>query len=260
LSSQCGSGVLVAEDGTLQALWLTYLGEDDETTDDDIEYYYGLATPTFLPVIQQIRENIIPQLQILNVEFSTIQMKQARDMKVTEEWIRKVALDNSACHQLFMVRKRSCDDSSTLLEGDVILTLNGKIITRVSELDVMYNHKVLDALIVRDCVEMAIQVPTDSADDPETDRTVLFCGAVLHKPHLAVRQQSSKLHSEVYVSSTKSGSPACQYGLDVMYFITAVNGVSTPDLDTFVKEVIKIPDNTCKLISTWFIYLAYLQH
>lgn len=40
------------------------------------------------------------------------------------------------------------------------------------------------------------------------------------------------------------GSPSYQYGLAPTNFITAVNGVETRDLDSFVREVNKIPDNT----------------
>lgn len=252
LSSQCGSGVLVAEDGTVQALWLTYLGERSASTHKDNDYHLGLGTPTLLPVIEKIQNGVVPKLRMLSVEFNAIQMSQARIMGVSEEWIRKVAQDNSAYHQLFMVRKRTFErgeDSGALLEGDVILSLNGKIITRVSELDVMYDHEVLDAVIVRDCIEMAIKIPTVPADDLETNRAISFCGAVLHRPHHAVRQQISKLHSEVYVSARTRGSPSYQYGLAPTNFITAVNGVPTPDLETFLKEVVKIPDNTCKFTS-----------
>lgn len=171
-------------------------------------------------------------------------------MGVSEEWIKKVADDNSSRHQLFMIRKRTFarnPESASLLEGDVILSLNGKIITRVSELDVMYDHEVLDAVIVRNTVEMSMKLPTVSADDLETDRAISFCGAILHRPHHAVRQQISKLHSEVYVSARTRGSPAYQYGLAPTNFITHVNGKPTPDLEIFLKAVIDIPDNTCKL-------------
>ncbi|CZT09993.1 related to C.jejuni serine protease [Rhynchosporium agropyri] len=249
LSGQCGSGVLVSEDGTVQALWLTYLGERSPITNKDTDYHLGLATPTLLPVIQQIQRGEQPKLRMLSVEFSAIQMSQARIMGVSEEWIKKVSDDNSSRHQLFMIRKRTFERSGdentdTLIEGDVILTLNGKIITRVSELDVMYDHEYLDAIIIRDTVQMNLRIPTVSADDLETDRAISFCGAILHKPHHAVRQQISKLHSEVYVSARSRGSPAYQYGLAPTNFVTHVNGKSTPDLQAFLKAVIDIPDNT----------------
>ncbi|KAL1868752.1 hypothetical protein VTK73DRAFT_3559 [Phialemonium thermophilum] len=247
LSGQCGSGVLVARDGTVQALWLTYLGERSPATHRDEEYHLGLATPTLLPVVSQIQKGIVPSLRMLSVEFRAIQMSQARLMGVSEEWIHKVSLANTSHHQLFMVTKRTFErkeQDPALLEGDILLTLNGKIITKISELDVMYSHEVLDAVIVRDCEEISLKLPTVAADDVETDRAVSFCGAILHRPHHAVRQQISKLFSEVYVSARTRGSPAYQYGLAPTNFITHVNGKPTPDMASFLAAVVAIPDNT----------------
>lgn len=251
LSSQCGSGVLVAQDGTVQALWLTYLGERSLSTHRDEEYHLGLATPTLLPVVKQIQEGVVPKLRILSVEFRAIQMSQARLMGVSEEWIHQVSLANTSHHQLFMVTKRTFErneqeGSGALLEGDVLLTINGKTITKISDLDIMYSHDELDVAIVRDCQELRLRLPTVAADDVETDRAISFCGAILHRPHHAVRQQISKLFSEVYVSARTRGSPAYQYGLAPTNFITHVNGKPTPDLESFLAAVVEIPDNTCK--------------
>ncbi|KAI1113446.1 Pro-apoptotic serine protease NMA111 [Nemania sp. NC0429] len=246
LSQQCGSGVLVDGEGTVQALWLTYLGERVHGTRDE-EYHLGLAMPTLLPVLSQIQRGEIPKLRMLSMEFRAIAMSQARIMGVSEDWIQRVSEANKNSHHLFMVSKRTFERGnhpSVLLEGDVILTLNGKIITRVSELDLMYHHEVLDAVIVRESQEMRLKVPTVPADDVETHHAISFCGAILHVPHLAVRQQISKLHSEVYVSARSRGSPAYQYGLAPTNFITHVNGDPTPDLKTFLETVVKIPDNT----------------
>ncbi|KAF3917348.1 hypothetical protein ABW21_db0201496 [Orbilia brochopaga] len=201
LSAQCASGVLADEDGTVQALWLTYLG-DRAHGSKDIEYHLGLSTPTILPVIRQIQRGQIPNLRILDVELHTIQMSQARVMGVSEEWIRKVEQDNPQRHQLFIVRKVSCGPVQTLEEGDLILSLNGKIMTRISDLDVMYDHDELDVRVVRNCKELSIKVPTSR------------------------------------------GSPAFQYQLVPTNFVLGVNGVATLDLDSFLKEVSKIPDNT----------------
>jgi len=169
-------------------------------------------------------------------------------MGVSEEWIARVAEANPSRHQLFMVRKIDCalhgSDSQSLQEGDIILTLNGQLITRVSELDIMYDHDYLDALVVRGGQEINLRVPTIPTEDLETDRAVIFCGAVLHRPHHAVRQQISKLHSEVYVSARTRGSPSYQYGLAPTNFITAVNSIPTPTLSAFLTQVNAIPDNT----------------
>ncbi|DAA74750.1 TPA_exp: Uncharacterized protein A8136_3066 [Trichophyton benhamiae CBS 112371] len=249
LSTQCTSGVLLGEDGVVEALWLNYLGERTESSHKDVEYHLGLATPSLLPVLSQIQSGAIPKLRILDMETYVIQMSQARVMGVSEEWIRKVAIANPARHELFMVRKVDCaspssTDTRPLEEGDIILTLNDKLVTRVSDFDAMYDQESLDALIVRNGEEMKIQIKTVPTEDLETDRALIFCGAVLQKPHHAVRQQISKLHSDVYVSARSRGSPAYQYGLSPTNFITAVNGVKTPDLDSFIQQVNMIPNNT----------------
>ena len=49
-----------------------------------------------LPVIETIQRGEVPKLRMLSVEFNAIQMSQARIMGVSEEWIRRVAEDNSA--------------------------------------------------------------------------------------------------------------------------------------------------------------------
>ncbi|KAF2835044.1 Pro-apoptotic serine protease NMA111 [Patellaria atrata CBS 101060] len=244
LAGQCGSGVLMTEDGTVHALWLTYLGERNSHNSKDMEYHLGMATPMILPIVDQIRKGIKPNLRILNVETHTVQMHQVRTMGVSEEWIERVENEDPERHQLFMVRKVDSGHEGGFNEGDVILTMNGKLITRVSDLDIMYENDVLDAVIIRKHKEMHIKVPTVPTKDLETDRAVLFCGAILHRPHHAVRQQISKVHSDVYVSGRMRGSPAYMYGLAPTNFITHINGVPTPDLTAFIREAIKIPDNT----------------
>ncbi|KAF2239461.1 Pro-apoptotic serine protease NMA111 [Viridothelium virens] len=244
VASHCGSGVLVSEDGTVNALWLSYLGERNTPHGKDVEYHLGLATPALLPIVNQITQGIKPSLRILAVETHVIHMSQARIMGISEQWIEKVEKEDPERHQLFMVRKIDSGHEGGLQEGDIILTLNDRLITRVSDLDVMYDHTTLDAVIVRKREETSIRVPTIPTQEFETDRAVVFCGAILHRPHHAVRQQISKIHSDIYVSARMRGSPAYQYGLAPTNFITAVNATPTRDLKSFLEETKKIPDNT----------------
>ncbi|KAI9736638.1 MAG: hypothetical protein M1834_000842 [Cirrosporium novae-zelandiae] len=252
VASSCGNGVLMSSDGTVRAVWLNYLGDRSPGNHKDVEYYLGLGTPGIIPVVDSISKGITPKLRMLNIEAYTIPMAEVRVMGVSEDWIRRVTQTNPHRHQLFIIRKVDCSSltspkipaAQTLREGDIILTLNGKLITRVSELDIMYNNEYLDALIVRDGNEMKLRVKTVETQDLVTDRVVMFCGAVIQRPHHAVRQQISRLHSEVYVSARSRGSPAYQYGLIPTHFITAINGHLTPDLTSFIATVNTIPDNT----------------
>lgn len=243
LSERCGSGVLVAEDGTVQALWMTYLGERTANGRDQ-QYHLGFATPALHAVIDEIKSGSKPNLRILNLETHIIQMSEARIHGVSDSWIERVDKEDPERHQLFMVRKVDANHTGGLAEGDIILTLNGRLVTRVTDFDVMYRNEVLDVVIIRKREEVSLKVHTVPTEEFETDRAVIFCGAVLHRPHHAVRQQISKVHSDVYISARMAGSPAYMYGLAPTNFITHVNGVSTPDLDAFVAETNKIPDNT----------------
>nr|POE93409.1 pro-apoptotic serine protease [Quercus suber] len=246
LSSQCGSGVLVSEEGVVQALWLTYLGERNGHggSNKDVEYHLGFATPALLPVIDEVKSGHKPDLRILNLETQTVQMSQVRIMGVSESWIQRVEREDPERHQLFMVRKVDADNTSGFQEADILLTLNDRLITRISDLDIMYTNSHLTARVVRNQREIVLDVPTVPTSALETDHVVIFCGATLHRPHHAVRQQISTVHSDIYVSARFAGSPAYAYGLAPTNFILAVNAVPTPDLPAFIRETRKIPDNT----------------
>lgn len=259
LSSQCNSGVLVAEDGTVQALWLTYLGERNGHSNKDVEYHLGFATPALLPVISEIKSGRKPNLRILNLETQTMQMSQARIMGVTEDWISRVEREDPERHQLFMVRKVDASSegeepidsdgtvkptSTAFMEGDIVLTLNDKLITRVSDMDVMYSNPSLRAVVVRKQQQIELEVPTVATEELETSQILNFCGAILHRPHHAVRQQISKVHSDIYVSARFRGSPAYAYGLAPTNFIMAVNGRPVKTLQDMLREVQEIPNNT----------------
>lgn len=161
-----------------------------------------MATPRLFDVILAVQKGEKPKIQILPVQLQAVRMSQASVMPMTDEWIQRATEGNRSHHQLFMVSKRTFErvnHSITLLEGDIVLSLNGKTCTTISDFDIMYSHDVLDAVIVRKCKELHLKLPTTSADDIETHHAVCFCGALLHAPHQALRQQISKLHSEVHV-------------------------------------------------------------
>ncbi|RMJ15913.1 hypothetical protein CDV36_004395 [Fusarium kuroshium] len=237
LSAQCTSGVLMTEEGDIQGIWLVYERDDDEETS------FGLGSLALLPVITKLVQGTIPKLRSLPVELEAITMMEARVMGVSEEWILKVG-KKSVQHRLFTVKRIFGEAPDQLLEGDVLLTLNGDLITQLPELEVMYWHEKLDAVIVRSGKQIDLKLDTLLEDDFETSHVVNFCGLTVQKPHRTVRQSIKKLPSQVYITTWLHGSPAALYSVYATRFITHINSVPTPDLESLVPIVAAIPDNT----------------
>jgi hypothetical protein len=141
-----------------------------------------------------------------------------------------------------MVSKPYAGHNSGFEEGDIILTIDGELITGA----ITSKHdlpETLQAVVVRNLELVTIDIRTFGNEEVETSRIVLFCGAVLQPPPLPARQSLSSLHSEVWVGGLVDGSNANRYGVAKNTFITHVNGNPTPDLDAFLQETKKIPDN-----------------
>ncbi|KAG2221733.1 hypothetical protein INT45_007139 [Circinella minor] len=245
LALQCSSGLLASEDGKVQGLWLSYLGERNMNGHDN-EYHLGLHISTLLPVLERLQRNEPVNLRSLDIELMPVQMAQASAMGMSDEWIRKVQDANHAKHQVFMIRRtEACSESRDVLkELDLILAVNGKVITRMYELDVQYEAEELEMTILRQKKEMTVKVKTTPISGAGTNRVVFWGGAVLQEPHKAVLQQSKTLPSKIYISARSKGSPAYMYGLVPTNWVTHINAVKVVTLDDLIQAVKDIPDNT----------------
>ncbi|KAF9161882.1 hypothetical protein BGX20_001950 [Mortierella sp. AD010] len=251
LAQQCSSGVLADSEGRVQGLWLSYLGERNNSGRDN-EYHLGLHISTIMPVLVPMQKGLYPKLRSLNIEVVTVQMAQARHMGLSDEWVKKVEEANPSRHHIFMVRRTETGSvsASILQELDLILSINGKVITRMYELDVQYDSKELDIVVLRKKVEVQLTVPTEEIDGNGTSRLAIWAGAMMHEPHKAVLQQSKTLPSRVYVSARSKGSPSYMYGMVPTMWITHINGTPTPDLDALLKAVRQCPDNSYVRVKT----------
>lgn len=243
---ECPSGLVINEEGKVQAIWSNYFGVDEDG-DDEIRAG-ALPTAILLPVISKLRMGERPNLRTLAVEFRPITVNDARDLNVSETWIRRMIDNNATHHQLLEVKRRifvGADESEALLEGDVILRSGDNAITRFHELEDSSFKKALEARIVRNHEERTMTLHTIPEETFDTKQAVEFCGAVLQRPHFAVRMQG-RVHSEVYVSAIYSGSPAHRSKLCNAQFITHLNNFAIHDLDSFLRTVKTIPDDSCK--------------
>ncbi|EGW34729.1 uncharacterized protein SPAPADRAFT_47814 [Spathaspora passalidarum NRRL Y-27907] len=241
---ECDAGVLADNDGTVRAFWLTYLGEAN-----DQMYKMGLDVTDVRQVIDSLQANKIPKhLRILEAEFASITVFQGRTRGVSQSWINKFE-DESEDQIKFLAVDRVAAPSlhskhSPLKTGDIVLSVNGRIVKSMRDFGDMYEQESLEFRIVRQKKEMVLQVPTIDTTSLDTSHLVNWSGALLQTPHYGVRQLMKTIPSEVYVIEKAPGGPAHQYGITPIAFITHVNDQETKDLNSFVKVVRDIPDNT----------------
>lgn len=101
----------------------------------------------------------------------------------------------------------------------------------------------MEARVLRNLEEMTLRIPTYPTSKIETSRILVWAGAIMQAPHLAVRQRVGKVASEVYIAGYLAGSPVRRFGVSSWNFITNINGTPTPDLDTVVEVTKKLENN-----------------
>ncbi|KAI9258529.1 trypsin-like cysteine/serine peptidase domain-containing protein [Sporodiniella umbellata] len=245
LASFCPAGVLADEEGKLQGLWLNFLG--DNVNGRESEYSLGVHIAILEPILKRLRQgegNIV--LRSLKTEFMVPSMASLYSMGLSNDWIKKVEEANPNKHQLFMVRgtEANSESAKVLKELDVLLAINGKVATRMCDIDVQYEADELDLTVLREKKEMTIKVKTNRVSGNGTNRVVFWAGAAIQEPHQAVLQQSKTTPSQIYVTSTHNGSPACMYGLEATMWITHIRDQKVTTLDDLIEQVKDIPDST----------------
>lgn len=249
LAQECNTGILCDDDGTIRAFWLTYLGETSRDGDVDQTYRMGFDVTDVIGVIELLQKNELPKnLNIIDAEFGSMAVLQGRTRGVPQEWISKfeeVCEDKISFLSVDRVIASPLNKPPIPLKtGDVLLSVNDKIVKEMRDLNIMYEATALNFKLIRQKKEIEVCVPTVDTNVLNTNHVVFWCGAGIQAPHHGVRQQMEKIPSEVYVTGRSYGSPAQQYDLSTLSFITHVGDKETKNLDTFIKVIKEIPDNT----------------
>ncbi|CAK7897373.1 pro-apoptotic serine protease Nma111p [[Candida] anglica] len=248
---ECDTGCLADRDGTIRAFWLTYFGETNPDLQTERMYRMGLDVTDVLDVLEELKaKQSVSPVRILDVEFAPISINQGRTRGVPKEWIARfedvcndeikfLAVDRVAAREIGAEA-----DVNPFKTGDIVLAVDGSIVKNMRDLKVMYRKEQLTFQVIRQKKEISLIVKTTDTSSINTSHVVFWCGTLLQAPHHGVRQISDKLHSGVYVTRKNSGGPGHQYGISTNSFITHVNDVETRDLDSFIKTIKDIPDNT----------------
>lgn len=253
LGDEYDSGILTDVNGTVRAFWLPHY-EYGRSYDDECQTIsFGLPAYNVLPILSQFHQGSLPVVRILSAEFEPCLLADACRMGMTES--SSLAILNKAGpypRALQVVRRIIWPDSllkgdlveKDLLEGDLLVSLEGDVVFDMSGLQVTYAKETVKAEVIRGGRYITLDIPTVDSSVLETRRIVCFGGATVQTPHLEVRRQIGKLPSEVYGASRDRGSPMAMTHMGSSVFITEVNHKPTPDLDSFFTAVHHIKHNT----------------
>ena len=241
------SAVIMSQSGEVAAFWMSVLSSKSyviyringyllihRLKNEDRLFYLALPMEHIMPSIEYLQQGKMPNFTILPAELRTVFPVTARDLGLDQGWISKIE-ESSKTRTLFQVSEAYKVDHRVLREGDLLLSVDGKVITEFSDLNCQFIRNEVDMEILREGKVDTLKVHMYRPE--ETSHFLYWAGALLQPPPLSVFQQSKNFPSMVYTSGSSPGSPVSQYGLHPTSWITHVNGEPTPDLPTFIDKV-----------------------
>jgi S1-C subfamily serine protease len=182
----------------------------------------------------------LPQYRTFGAELNTVNIADARDLGLSEERAQTIEQADDIHRQVISISRlyAGVPAQDSLEEGDIILSIDGEIVTTFEQVERASLRDNLALSVLRDGEEINVELETHPLQGGGIERAVTWAGVLLHEPHfdLAVLKEIPQ-DSGVYVSFFWYGSPAARYGLRATRRIVAVDGTETLDLDSFLAAV-----------------------
>jgi S1-C subfamily serine protease len=192
-------------------------------------------------------------LHSLEAEFGVQPLASAREIGLSDEWAKQLSQQNPTQRQVLTVVRMvgGTPAAKELQQGDLVLAIDGKVVTRFREVERAAADKdQVKVTVGRGSSEQTLDVKTVELPGADIDRLVEWGGATLQAPHRAMSAQRGIPPVGVYVGYFAYGSPATRYGLYPGRRIVEVDGVPTPDLDAFLGAVTGRPDRASLRLKT----------
>lgn len=146
-----------------------------------------------------------------NFRLDIILPKNARVIGVSDEYIRDGIRVNGAQHRFFSVRRVTREVKEYIRHGDVLLSINGKLIQRYTDFDALEDteKETAELLIVRDGKEMVVDFPLKLATDVSTNRVTCILGMVFQRPYTDIRYITQHFPSDfIFTCAVSHFSPS----------------------------------------------------
>jgi len=244
------SGVLLDKKDRVSSFWFSFVYDDGQRSQ---EVQRGIPAD----VVQDMLRNVEAgkDLRTLDVEWYPMALSQARKLGLPDEWVQKLSRVAPEKREVLTVSRMTAGTpaAKALQNGDLLLAIDGKPVASFRQVEKASEPEHVDLTILRDGELKDIKLDTVSLPSDGAERLLMWAGAMLQKPSHAAAAQRSIPGDGLLVGFYNYGSPASRYGLATGWRVIGVNGVATPDMDTFLKQVQGLKDrDTVRLaVQSW---------
>jgi S1-C subfamily serine protease len=241
-------GVLADKDGNVLGTWSSFAYDNGREIAQDNR---GVPIDLVADMIDRVRTH--RELHSLEVEMNVLPLAAARQIGLSDSWVQRLAQHTPTWRQALTVVRMVGGSAAAerLQQGDLLLAIDGEVVTRFREVErAAADKERVKVTVWRGQSEQTLEVATAQLPGTDIDRLVEWAGASLQAPHRAMSMQRGIPPVGVYVGYFAYGSPATRYGLYPGRRIVEVDGVATPDLDTFLRVVTGRPDRASLRLKT----------
>jgi S1-C subfamily serine protease len=241
-------GVLADKAGNVLGTWSSFAYESGRELSQDTR---GVPIDLVADMLDRVRNE--RPLHSLEAELGVLSLANAREIGLPHGWAQRLAQHAPTRRQALTVVRivGGSPAAQRLQQGDLLLAIDGNVVTRFREVEKAAADKDhVQVTVWRGQSEQTLDVATAELPGTDVDRLVEWAGATLQAPHRAMSVQRGIAPVGVYVGYFSYGSPATRYGLYPGRRIMEVDGVATPDLDTFLKTVTGRPDRSSVRLKT----------
>ena len=241
-------GVIVDRKGDVLGMWSSFAYESGREMQ---QLSRGIGIEVVADMIDRLRSN--RPLHSLDAELATAPLANAARLGLPADWQKRIESASPTERQVLTVARMvgGSDAFRKLRQGDLLLAIDGRLVTRFRDVErAVADKPAVKVTVWRGDTERELDIRTTELTGVDIDRIVMWAGASLQKPHRAMLAQRGMPAEGVYVGYFAYGSPATRYGLFPGRRIVEVDGVATPDLDTFLKVVAGKPDRAAVRLRT----------
>ena len=232
-------GVLTDKKGQIEALWTSF---SYRSGGESYQMNRGISSELVNEFIDQFQAE--KPLYSLELDLGYIPLFSARKLGLSDDWISQFE-EQSEKRRVIIVNNRLSGSSAAemIQNGDLILAIDGQLVTSFRDYEKYSQSREVTVTLWRQNVIQEVIVSSALLNGKNIDHVLIWAGAHLHTPHRAIAKRGIDT-SGVYVAFSNYGSPATRYGLNIGQRIIAVDGIDTPNLESFIEQVENREDRT----------------